>query len=80
MKGRAAVDDRAASLALFENGATGTLEAAFEDGQRCWAVVDAVERRAGDGLRPKPTNRRRIGVAKPEVPALRANEALGVSR
>ena len=41
---RVTVDDRAAFLARFEKGVMGTLEATFEDGYRCQAVIDAVER------------------------------------
>ena len=44
MTERVTVDDQAAFLARFENGVMGTFEATFEDGYRCQAVIDAVER------------------------------------
>ena len=44
MTGRVTVDDRAAFLARFENGEMGAYGATFEDGYRCQAVIDAVER------------------------------------
>ncbi len=44
MTGKLTVDGQAAFLARFENGVMGTFEATFEDGYRCQAVIDAVER------------------------------------
>ena len=44
MTGRVTVDDRAAFLAQFENRVMGANGATFEDGYRCQAVIDAVER------------------------------------
>ncbi len=41
---RVTVDDQAALLVRFENGAMGAFEATFEDGYRCQAVIDDVER------------------------------------
>ncbi len=41
---RVTVDDQATFLVWFENGAMGNFEATFEDGYRCQAVIDDVER------------------------------------
>ena len=67
MTGRVTVDDRAAFLARFENGVMGTYEATFEDGYRCQAVIDALERSVEsrkwttpESYQPKNTNRGRI--------------------
>jgi hypothetical protein len=50
--GKVTVDDRAAFLARFENGVMGAFEDTFEDGHRCQAVLDAVER-GQPGMAPK---------------------------
>lgn len=54
MTGRVTADDQCAFLARFENQVMGTFEATFEEGYRCQAVIDAVERSVESWKWPTP--------------------------